>query len=430
MTTVNPAVAPVTQPISTPDTSDTSSSAIVASIANATSSQVDSFADQTFSALGQNGVQYLPFLTALANAFSSSGSSSGAGSGSGVASQGATAGATPADPPVNVGQATQQLLALRNADSGVSNIDSAISAIAGALPNLTQSQFSSLLATLSVAAQGGASGSSTPTAGASTGASPTSPAAAGAAGKTAATGPSGKIDDLDLSLLNSQINSYTTSNAAAGSSATGNAAFDAVLSAIKSAVANGSPNSQATQSQVAGILSDITSALLPPSQAASVNANLQSALNGTGTLGLSAAPTSASTPSGAPSYASQATQSGANPLMTSSGVSVQSTSATPARSVPSYDTYDPMTAAYTDLLNSYAAAGGANNPNSTAAMVLSMFSNALSGNTLTSGQGLAQAYGNVATANAGVALPNASNGLTALGSSSQGSQQVSAIDMS
>lgn len=234
MTQVNANLMPTQLAMGADRAGPTSVGSIISSLANVSPAKVGAFADQAFLALGNEGVKFLPFLTALIKAFQGTG---GPANADGAGAKGR---------PVDIGQATQDLLALRNANSDVANIDKAIGAISKALPALTQEQFDDLVKSVKTAAQ--------------------------VAGSAAAPGQTATIDATELGLINDLIAASKSANKDAAASPTGNAALDAVLSAIKDIAQGGVEPSE--RSSLAQVLASLVGALLPPDQADSVLRNL------------------------------------------------------------------------------------------------------------------------------------------------------------
>lgn len=203
--------------------------------------QVATLADKAFSALGKDGIKFLPFLVALVNAFKQPGADGGgATAGAGVASPKGASAANGGK--ADIGSSTQALLAFRNANSDVKDLDQILGSISKALPNLSQADFESILNNLKTA-----SASAKPATGSALG-----------SGKA-------EIDKFELSLLEAQLSAATSKTSSASGSATGNKILDTIISAIAEIGKDGVTPEE--MKSLVGILADTAIALLGPDKA-------------------------------------------------------------------------------------------------------------------------------------------------------------------
>lgn len=238
-TSINTALAATPPVAQKSDSTASSAKSDIASLSNLTLDQVETLADKTFSALGKDGIKFLPFLTALVNAFKEPGGTGAGGAAGGKAP--AAGGGGKAD----VGASTQALLAFRNANPNVKDLDQILGSISKALPNLSQADFDSLLANLKTASAG-----AQPTAGSLPG-----------QGKA-------EIDKFEMGLLEAQLAAAVGKGSSAAASPTGNKILDTVLSAIADIAKDGVTPEESKS--LTGILADTASALLGPEKAAGV----------------------------------------------------------------------------------------------------------------------------------------------------------------
>jgi hypothetical protein len=235
-----------------------SGNSFISSLSNVKPEQAAALADKTYLALGKDRMKFSQFLTSFVKAFNQANPSGGVGAASGAAGGSGA---------VDVGAATQALLAFRNANDNVKNLDQAIGAIAKALPNLTQADFDSLMGSLKATTL-----SKQPSLG-----MPPPMKAGGMADQLgqnmnlSMVAPS-EIDKFEIGLLEGQIAAAVGKNTASAASATGNPALDAILGDIVDIAKDGVTADE--MESLVGILSATATLLLGPEKAEKALANL------------------------------------------------------------------------------------------------------------------------------------------------------------